>query len=128
MVHLGYGSLKEADPTEFRLSDHGRDTDIGITVDAGARDSGNTPDTTLRKGLVLGKVTASGKYKEYDDGAADGTEVAACILTDQVNLLDEEGTAVDSFATGMVHGVAEESKCQGLDANGKADLSQVIFR
>ncbi len=128
MVHLGYGTLREADPTEFRLSDHGRDTDIGITIDASARDSGNSPDTTLRKGLVLGKVTASGKYEEYDDGASDGTEVAACILTDQVNLLDEEGSAVDSFATGMVHGVADESKLHGIDANGKADLTYIIFR
>ncbi len=125
---LGYGPLRENEPTEYRLSDHGRDTDIGITIDSSARDSGNTPTTTLRKGLVVGKITATGKYAQYDDGAADGTEVAACILADQVNLLDEDGNAQDSHSVGVIHGVVDESKLVGIDANGKADLKYVIFR
>jgi len=125
---LGYGPLREAEPTEFRLSDHGRDTDVGITIDKTAEDSGSTPTTTLRKGLVLGKITATGKYAQYDDGASDGTETAACILTDEVNLLDEAGNAQDSHSVGVIHGVVDESKLVGIDANGKADLKYVIFR
>jgi len=35
---LGYGPLRENEPTEYRLSDHGRDTDVGITIDSSARD------------------------------------------------------------------------------------------
>ena len=125
---LGYGPLRENQPTEFRLSDHGRDADVGITIDQGARDAGNTPQTTLRKGLILGKVTATGKYAQYDDLASDGTEVAACILADEVNLLDADGNAQDAHATGVIHGVVDESKLIGIDANGKADLKFVIFR
>ena len=125
---LGYGPLRENEPTEFRLSDHGRDTDIGITIDKDAVDAGSTPTTTLRKGLVLGKITASGKYAQYDDNASDGTETAACILADEVNLLDEDGNVQDSHSVGVIHGVVDESKLVGIDANGKADLKYVIFR
>ncbi len=128
MVKLGYGALKEADPTEFRLSDHGRDMDEGVTIDSSARDSGNSPDTTLRKGLVLGKITASGKFAQYDSGAADGTETAYGILADEGKVVDEDGNAVDTFATVMVHGKVDESKLIGIDAAAKADLDQIIFR
>jgi len=125
---LGYGTLREDRPTEFRLSDHGRDTDIGITIDKAARDAGSTPTTTLRKGLVMGKITETGKYAQYNDAANDGTQVARCILDDEVNLLDEEGSAQDAHSVGVIHGVVEEAKLIGLDANGKADLTHVIFR
>ncbi len=39
----------------------------------------------LEAGAVLGKVTASGLYVEYNPGAADGSEVAAGILFDGVD-------------------------------------------
>lgn len=128
MVQLGYGALKEADPTEFRVSDHGRDMDEGVTIDSSARDSGNSPDTTLRKGLVLGKITASGKFAQYDSGAVDGTETAYGILADQGKVVDGDGNAVDTFATVMVHGKVGESKLIGIDTAAKADLDQIIFR
>jgi hypothetical protein len=37
---------------------------------------------TLKAGAVLGKVTASGKYKALDPAAVDGSEAAAGILYD----------------------------------------------
>jgi hypothetical protein len=125
MVQLGYGASREARDNEFKLSDHG--IKVAVTIASTAADSGGTPTTTLRKGLVLGKVTATGKYKQYANGASDGTEVAAGILDDEVNLLDESGTARDSQATMLIHGFVTESKVFGIDANGKADLSHVIF-
>lgn len=39
----------------------------------------------LPAGRVLGKITASGKYKEYNPGNADGSEVVAGILWDDVD-------------------------------------------
>ena len=36
--------------------------------------------SALVSGTVLGKVTATGKYKPYNNSATDGTEVAAAIL------------------------------------------------
>jgi len=41
--------------------------------------NGSTP-ITYKAGHVLAKVTASGKYVEYDNVGSDGTEVAAVIL------------------------------------------------
>ena len=39
----------------------------------------------LQAGAVLGKVTASGKYKALDPAAADGSQIATVILYDAVN-------------------------------------------
>ncbi len=40
---------------------------------------------TLEAGAVLGKVTASGKYKALDPAASDGSQVAVGILYDAVD-------------------------------------------
>ena len=125
MAQLGYGAARERSDNEYKLSDH--TIKVGVTIDQAARDDDNTPTTTLRKGLVLGKVTASGKYKEYDDNASDGTETAAGILDEEINLLDETGTAADSQTTMIIHGYVDESELVGIDANGKSDLAQIIF-
>ena len=49
---------------------------------------------------VLGKATASGKYKELDPAAVDGSEVAAGILYDAVDAsaADAEGVAIVRLA------------------------------
>jgi len=48
---------------------------IGSVIDGSARDAGNTGYTdVLRPGLLLGRITASGKLKEWDSTATDGTE------------------------------------------------------
>lgn len=48
---------------------------IGSVIDGAARDAGNSGDTTvLRPGLLLGKVTSSGKLKEWNPSGTDGTE------------------------------------------------------
>lgn len=39
----------------------------------------------ITAGMVLGKITASGKYKPYDDDNADGSETAAAIAYDAVD-------------------------------------------
>ena len=62
-----------------------------------AVDAGNTPTTTLRAGLVLGRVTSSGKYKEWNPDGTDGSEVAAGILVNSVSMLNIGGTAADKY-------------------------------
>jgi len=48
---------------------------IGSIIDGSARDAGNTGYTdVLRPGLLLGRITASGKLKEWTPAATDGTE------------------------------------------------------
>ena len=51
------------------------------TIDGESLDAGNTGFTTvLRQGLVMGKVTSTGKWKPFSESATDGTEVARGIL------------------------------------------------
>ena len=129
MAIPGFGASAANSPSEFRLSLHGLDTDVGVTIVSSAVDADNTPTTTLRKGLVLGKVAGSGKYKQYDPSAQDGSETAALILTDAVDLLQDstDGDPRDQLATGMQHGVVDESKLVGCDSAAKAALDGVIF-
>lgn len=84
------------------------------------------PAGTIRSGLVLGKVTASGEYKEYDDGDSDGTQTATGILFHALLLRDPFGNTLPSgqkvFGSMVVGGKVNSSLLLGLDANGLADL------
>jgi hypothetical protein len=55
---------------------------------------------TLEAGAVLGKVTASGKYKALDPAAVDGSEAAAGVLYGAVDAsaADAEGVAIMRLA------------------------------
>ena len=55
---------------------------------------------TLEAGAVLGKVTASGKYKALDPAETDGSEAAAGILYGGVDAAaaDAEGVAIVRLA------------------------------
>lgn len=46
--------------------------------------------TTYKSGTVLGKVTATDKYVQYDNAAADGSETAAAVVIEEAEL--EAGT------------------------------------
>lgn len=71
--HRGEYIVWEADPTYCRES---------VTIENGQ---------TLKPGHVLGQVTASGEYKEYNPGNADGSETAVAVCYDHV---DASGGAV----------------------------------
>lgn len=122
----GFSAQTTETPSEFLKSDHVME--VGIHIDSSARDSGNTPTTKLRPGLALGKITASGKHKEYDPSASDGSEVCVGFLKDQVNVLDADGVATDEQGVLVFHGYVDESACHGLDAAAKVDLQgQIVF-
>lgn len=60
-----------------------------VTLLAGAGD--------LVSGTVLGKITGSGKYVQFDDTAGDGSEAAAAVLlldTDASGSSDVEATVI----------------------------------
>lgn len=59
-------------------------------------DSTNSPTTQLRPGLLLGKITATGKLGKYDPTATDGRNVVYGVLGVHVNMLDPvSGSAAD---------------------------------
>ena len=43
-----------------------------------------------QRGALLGKVTATGKYKDYDTTASDGTETLAGVLAETLESLGED--------------------------------------
>lgn len=65
----------------------------------------------LKAGAVLGKITASGKYAEYDNGASDGTQAAAGVLFDAVDASDGdvEGVAIVRLAEVAKSGLVWEA-------------------
>ncbi len=117
-------------PRKVLVSDHGKDTYLGGTIASTAIDAGSSPTSTLRKGLVMAKLTASEKYAEYDDAQTDGREVAVGILADTVDLTEgsaDGATPIDQpKALLIVHGVVDESELIGIDAAAKVDLGDAI--
>lgn len=74
-------------------------------IDGATREAGNTPTTVLRAGLLLGKLTATGKLKEWNNAAADGTETVYGILAVELLTVDPiAGTNTDRIAPVVVFG------------------------
>lgn len=126
MHGVGLGATVTNTPTEFKFVS-GEGFAVAVLLVSTARDAfgspAHSPSTTLRKGLVLGRITASGKFCEYDDdGTDDGRRVARGILDEEVNLLNAAGSAEDKLGSMHLRGVYDEDKLQNIDANGKADL------
>lgn len=124
---IGADAVKTDTPNEFRMDSSGREK--SIIVAAAARDDfgspAHSPTTTLRKGLVMGMITASDKYAEYDNTAEDGTETAVGVLLKSVNLLNEDDTAVDGIAALHFGGYYDQALLYAHDANSKIDLAAV---
>ena len=123
----GIGEEKVVTPREYLLH-AGHLIQVAVTIDSSARDAENTPTTTLRKGLCLGKITESGKYKEYDAGASDGSQTGKCILDESVKVIDADGNAVDAIAAVVFHAFVDDEQLIGSDEGFKADVAgQIIF-
>src|SRR5690348_11606747 len=84
----------------------------------------------LAAGAVVGKITGSGKYAIYDNGASDGTEVAAGVLARAVDAgsADKDGAIIARDAE--VNGDLldwDDNDGTGITA-GKADLASLNIR
>lgn len=99
---------------------------------------GFVASTTYAKGLVVGKVTASGLYAAYNDGLSNGVEVAKGILLYTI-VVDASNNV--SFADGSLGGggkaapiavpgqgcLWKSADLAGMDAAGLADLQGSIL-
>ncbi len=74
-------------------------------------------NTTLEPGHVLAKLSATGKYTEYDNAGSDGSESAAGVLYGA--LTNDTGAPVD--IDGVV--VNQDAEVRGADLAWKAGLS-----
>lgn len=102
---------------------------VTVVLDSATVDSTNTPTTKLRAGLVLGKITASGKYTQYDPTATNGSEVPLLILANDVNMLNlTTGSAEDKQGFCLVKGFVKGDQLLGLDLAARRAMSkQFLF-
>ncbi len=67
-------------------------------VSGAARDAGNDPTSVLRTGLLLGKITATKKFIQWDTAATDGSQNVAGILdVNGLKATDFNGTNADRW-------------------------------
>jgi len=121
MAQIGFQTERFISGREFIINNDHVMT-IGVVLVSTTTDSGNNPTTTLRRGLTLGKITASGKYAAYSDSGSDGEAVCRGILMEDLDMLDDTGTAADKQANMLIHGYVDYSQLIGIDSNGLTDL------
>lgn len=97
-------------------------------IDSTTADAANTPTFDIRAGLVMGKVTATGRYKQYSPSAADGSEVASAVLVQSLRMQDIfSGSNKDRFYALMVGGGVQSSRLIGLDGMARAQMGDHFF-
>ena len=64
-------------------------------ISGAARDAANTPTTVLRPGLILGKITATGKLKEWNPTSTDGSQHVWGVLDSELRAQDYDATDQD---------------------------------
>lgn len=118
------------DRRDWLGSAHGTDAPVSITLDVSTfTKATHYPDGFLKSGLPLGKITASGKYGLYADGAADGRQTLVGFLFTPQDV-DARGVASTAVVGSMlIHCFIREAKLPvAVDANGKADVAgRIIF-
>lgn len=80
-----------------------------IRVSSAAVDAANTPTTTLRAGLVMGRITSSGLYVACDPDGVDGSEVPRAVLGDDLSTLNALGTAEVKTPAACIRGPVKAS-------------------
>lgn len=107
---------------EFLASEHGMYVRGGITVDAASVGLDADGNKILRAGTVMGKVTSTGKYIAYLNGASDGSQTAKGFLVQSINLKD--GDVITSI---LMHGSVIETRTSGVDSAAKTDFAGAII-
>ncbi|WP_020475716.1 head decoration protein [Zavarzinella formosa] len=97
---------------------------VGIIIASTATDANNTPTTTLRRGLVMGQISATKKYKQYDPTATDGSQVARGFLMTSRNLYNSlSGTNGDRTAHLLIAGSVKVDQLIGFDEQARRTLN-----
>lgn len=122
-------SYAQEDQT-WLASEHGTDEGESITLQANLFVSGtHYPNGFLKSGIVLGKVTATGLYAQYDNAAVDGRETAVGILLCSIPLPTVIDATVKPQGSMVRHAIVFDAKLIGIDAAGRTDLAgRVVLR
>lgn len=119
----GFSSAFETYENHFRWGRDYAGLIVGILLDGTARDSGNTPTTLLRPGLVLGQIGASGNWRDYGASNTDGSDQAGAVLISSFRMTDLDGNNVQRFVWALVGGPVQASRLLGFDEQARASMS-----
>lgn len=111
-------------------SAHGTSEANPITLDVSAFSVTDFPDGFIPSGVVVGKITATGKFGPYDNAAVDGRETAAGHLLTTIEAEGIGSGTVDVAGALYWHGEVIEANLptgHGLDANAKTDLKHIRY-
>lgn len=111
----GYGTTQTQTFPEVLAS-----TDLQAKMPGGVLLAGG--NGVIKKGTVLGKVTATGKFVPYNPTATDGSQTAVCILDN-----DQDTTNGDVGASAWIAGIFNSAALTGLDENAKSQLKLCYF-
>lgn len=123
----GLTTSRETYEAEFRWGSQFQGVFANALIDGSSLDTGNTPTFELRPGLLLGQVTATGKYKQYSPTSTDGSEMAGAILIEGLRMLDFSNVATDRFYAVLVGGPVQATKILGLDLQARQQMDKFIF-
>ncbi len=123
----GLTTSRETYENEFRWGSQYQGVFANGLIDGNSIDDGNTPTFQLRPGLLLGQVTATGKYINYDPTASNGSEVASAVLIEGLRMLDFSNVAVDKFYAVLVGGPVKASKLLNFDGMARQQMDKFIF-
>lgn len=102
MGNMGQIEVKQSIPSEILVSSHNQIS--GVTIDTRTRDVSAEPATWIRKGMLLGKITASGKYMQFNqrslltvnkittDTTVTVSSVVGFAVNDVINITDGTNT------------------------------------
>jgi len=122
--------FKPSENQSWLGSAHGTDNADPITLDGDSFLTTFT-DGVIPSGVVLGKVTATSKYRQYSNAASDGTQTAVGMLLTTVDLGGVTSAVVEDVTAALYwHGEVIEANLptnHGLDSAGKTDLALIRF-
>lgn len=96
--------------------------DFGGIIDSTATDSGGSPTTTLRTGLLLGKKTSSGNLFAWSATATDGTQYVYGVLPFDVNMLDISAAGQIRILSILIGGWVKNGSILNLDAQARQQM------
>lgn len=122
---------------EWLKNRKGLDTCRSITVDISLFNALHYPNGYIPSGILLGKVTATGLYGPYSPLLANGLDVNAGHLLNDVMVRDSGGNAFTKSASALFwEGIVDTTKLPTftgaasaigvLDANGRTDVAAFI--
>lgn len=93
-------------------------TQKGVTVGSG--------QGVLAAGTLMGMKTSDKKYYAYNNGNADGTQVARGVLRRAIDTGTVVSAAHDQVSNIVIQGILKYDLLQGADAAALTDLGMVV--